>query len=326
MDDRADAALGRAISDTEAERADGSRPASRLGTDAGLRHGVIAGVVLTARPRQWAKNVLVFAAPATGGVLSHPSAVFEAIVAFLVLCIVSSGAYFINDVVDRAGDRQHPSKRFRPVAAGEISARSAVVIGATLLAAGSVAAFAGGELPLLIVVAGYVALALSYTFVLRNMVLLDIAAIAGGFLIRAIVGGVATDVPLSMWFLMVASFGSLFIATGKRYSELRQLGPGRSDQRPTLNEYTESYLRYIQYASSTVAISAYSLWAFEGVAGGSLWSELSIAPFVIGIFRYGFLLDQGQGGTPEEIVLRDRQLQLLGACWVSLVAIGVYLT
>jgi decaprenyl-phosphate phosphoribosyltransferase len=120
------------------------------------------------------------------------------------------------------------------------------------------------------VVASDVALALSYTFVLRNLVLLDIAAIAGGFLLRAIVGGVATDVPLSMLFLMVASFGSLFIATGKRYSELRELGPRRSDQRPTLNEYTEPYLRDIQNASFTVAISAYSLWAFEGVAGGSV--------------------------------------------------------
>jgi decaprenyl-phosphate phosphoribosyltransferase len=129
-----------------------------------------------------------------------------------------------------------------------------------------------------------------------------------------------------MWFLMVASFGSLFIATGKRYSELRQLGPGRPDQRPTLKEYTESYLRYIQYASSTVAISAYSLWAFEGAAGGSLWSELSIVPFVIGIFRYGLLLDRGEGATPEEILLRDGQLQLLGACWVGLVTIGVYFT
>ena len=326
MDDRADATLGRAVSDTEVERGDGPRPAYGRRTAAGQRRGVIAGIVVTARPRQWAKNVLVFAAPATGGVLSQASAVFEAIVAFLVLCIVSSGVYFINDAVDRAADRQHPSKRLRPVAAGEISARNAIVIGAALLATGSVAAFAAGELPLLTVVAGYLALAMSYTFVLRNMVLLDIAAIAGGFLIRAIVGGVATDVPLSMWFLMVASFGSLFIATGKRYSELRELGPRRSDQRPTLNEYTESYLRYIQYASSTVAISAYSLWAFEGVAGGSLWSELSIAPFVIGIFRYGFLLDRGQGATPEEILLRDRQLQLLGASWVGLVVIGVYLT
>jgi decaprenyl-phosphate phosphoribosyltransferase len=326
MDDRGNAALGRAVSDTDIERGDEPRPASRRRTGAGLRRGVIAGVVVTARPRQWAKNVLVFAAPATGGALSHPSAVFEAIVAFLVLCIVSSGAYFINDAVDRAADRQHPSKRLRPVAAGEISARNAVVIGATLLATGSIAAFAGGQLPLFTVVVGYLALALSYTFVLRNMVLLDIAAIAGGFLIRAIVGGVATDIPLSMWFLMVASFGSLFIATGKRYSELRQLGSRRSDQRSTLNEYTESYLRYIQYASSTVAISAYSLWAFEGAAGGSLWSELSIVPFVIGIFRYGFLLDRGQGGTPEEILLRDRQLQILGVTWVGLVVIGVYLT
>ena len=114
----------------------------------------------------------------------------------------------------------------------------------------------GGGPPLFIVVASVVALAMSYTFVLRNLVLLDIAAIAGGFLLRDIVGGVATDVPLSMLFLMVASFGSLFIATGKRYSELRELERQQSDQKPTLNEYTEPYLRYIQYASSTVAISA----------------------------------------------------------------------
>jgi decaprenyl-phosphate phosphoribosyltransferase len=326
MDDRADSARGGNLADAEVHPEDRRAPASRAKAeaDARSRRSVIRGVVITARPRQWAKNVLVFAAPATGGVLSDPSAALQATVAFLALCIVSSGVYFINDVVDVAFDLRHPTKRFRPVAAGELSGQKAALIGAILLVAGFTVAYVAGDSALWAVVAAYVALALSYTFIFRNMVLLDTVVIASGFLIRAIAGGVATGVPLSMWFLMVASFGSLFIATGKRFAELRELGLRRADQRSALTEYTEPFLRYMQYASSTVTISAYCLWAFEGAAGGSLWSELSIMPFVIGIFRYGLLLDRGEGGAPEDILLRDRQLQILGTIWVALVVIGVY--
>jgi decaprenyl-phosphate phosphoribosyltransferase len=285
----------------------------------------VRAVVATARPHQWTKNLLVFAAPVTGKALLESGALFSTIAAFFAFCLVSSGIYFLNDVVDASADREHHAKRLRPIAAGLISRRLGVVVGIIFLAAGLAVAMWGGGADLLGVMTGYVALFLAYTLVLRSIALLDLAAIAGGFLLRAVAGGVATGVPLSMWFLMVAGFGSFFLAAGKRRAEYLELGEERARHRASLDEYTEPYLRYIQYSTSAVAIAAYAQWAFEGPTGGSVWSELSIIPFVLGIFRYALLLEQGRGAAPEDVVLTDRPLLILGASWVVLVAVGVYL-
>jgi len=296
-----------------------------VATGESRRTGLTRAILSTARPRQWAKNVLVFGAPATGGVLLEPVPLLSAVAAFIAFCLVASGVYFFNDLVDVSADLQHPVKRLRPIASGLISRRLVVAIGSTLIAAGLGVGLGGGGAALLGVLAGYVGLSFVYSFFLRSIALLDLAAIAGGFLLRAVAGGVATDVPLSMWFLMVAGFGSLFLAAGKRHAEYVQLGEQRAKYRPSLDEYSEVYLRYIQYSSSTVAMAAYSLWAFEGAAGGSLWSGLSIIPFVLGIFRYALLLEKGRGETPEDVVLTDAPLLVLGFSWVLLVATGVYL-
>jgi decaprenyl-phosphate phosphoribosyltransferase len=282
-------------------------------------------IVSSARPRQWTKNILVFGAPATGGVLFEPGVLSSAVGAFVAFCLVASGIYYINDVVDAKADLQHPTKGLRPIASGVISRRLAVALGSIFVAAGMAVGLWVGGAPLVGVLAGYVALCLAYTFVLRNIALLDIAAIAGGFLLRAVAGGVATDVPLSMWFLIVAGFGSLFLAAGKRRAEYVRLGDERANHRPSMNDYSEAYLRYIQYSSSTITISAYTLWAFEGAVGGSLWSGLSIIPFVLGILRYALLLEKGGGETPEEVVLTDPQLIVMGVTWVLLVTTGIYL-
>ena len=291
---------------------------------ASWRAGRARAIVVTARPRQWAKNVLVLAAPATGSALTDGEALRSVAAAFVAFCLASSGAYFINDIVDRSADRAHPTKRYRPIAAGELPIRVAAVFGVGFVVAGlAVAMWAGGP-PLLGVVAAYVAVATAYTLVLRDIALLDLAAIASGFLLRAIGGGVAADVDLSMWFLMVAGFGSLFLAAGKRRAEFVALGDARGSHRASLHVYSESYLRYVQYASSTVAIGAYAQWAFEGPTGGNLWAELSIIPFVIGVFRYALLLDLGRGAAPEDVVLSDPALVTLGLSWALLVGLGVY--
>jgi decaprenyl-phosphate phosphoribosyltransferase len=303
-----------------------SRAGALRRTKTGSREaGHLRAIFVTARPRQWAKNVLVFGAPATGGVLLDPAPFLSALAAFIAFCLVASGIYFVNDVVDVASDRQHPTKRYRPVASGELSVPLAATIASVLIAAGLGVGLLGGGIALLGVLAGYVTLFAAYTLVLRNIALLDLAAVAGGFLLRAVAGGVATDVPLSMWFLMVAGFGSLFLAAGKRHAEYVQLGEARTNYRRSLGDYSEPYLRYIQYSASTVVIAAYSLWAFEGAAGGSLWSGLSIIPFVLGIFRYALLLEKGFGETPEDVVLTDPSLLVLGLGWVLLVVTGVYL-
>jgi decaprenyl-phosphate phosphoribosyltransferase len=285
---------------------------------------IVAAIVSTSRPRQWTKNLLVFGAPVTGGVLTDPGVLTSTLAAFIAFCFVASGVYHFNDIVDAATDRLHPTKRFRPIAAGRLSRRIAAAIGAILIIAGLAIGMWGGGIGLLGVLSAYVLLSAAYMAALRDIALIDLAAISGGFLLRAIAGGVATGVPLSMWFLMVAGFGSLFLAAGKRHAEYVQLGDARVDHRRSLLEYSEPYLRYVQYASSTVVMAAYALWAFEGVAGGSLWSELSIIPFVLGIFRYALLLEQGRGATPEDVVLSDGPLLILGAAWIVLVAVGVY--
>jgi decaprenyl-phosphate phosphoribosyltransferase len=281
-------------------------------------------IVSTARPRQWVKNLLVFGAPATGAVLTDLEAMGSVVAAFVAFCLAASGAYFFNDIVDEAGDRRHPTKRLRPIPSGEISHRTAMLVGGICVVLGLVVALLGGGLPLLGIVAAYVALTTSYVIVLRDVALLDLAAIAGGFLLRAVAGGVAAGVELSMWFLMVAGFGSLFLAAGKRRAEYVQLGDVRASHRASLHAYSEPYLRYVQYASSTVAIAAYAQWAFEGPTGGTTWSELSIIPFVIGVFRYALLLESGRGAAPEEVVLSDVPLLGMGAAWVILVGLGVY--
>jgi decaprenyl-phosphate phosphoribosyltransferase len=282
-------------------------------------------LLLAARPRQWAKNILVFGAPVTGGVLDNPARVAETGIAFIAFCAVASAVYYVNDLVDRMVDRAHPTKRSRPIADGRIAPWLAMLVAGMLTGGGLLVAFIGSK-DLGLVMVFYVILTLAYIFFLRNMVLMDIAAIAGGFVLRAAAGGVAVDVPLSRWFLMVTSFGAIFVAAGRRHAEYVKLGRDRAIHRPPLKEYSEPYLRYIQYCSSTIAIAAYSLWAFEGEAGGSLWSALSIFPFVIAVFRYALLLDAGRGETPEDLVFKDRALQVLGTLWVLCVAVGVYLT
>jgi decaprenyl-phosphate phosphoribosyltransferase len=291
------------------------------------RRGSLArGLVRTARPRQWVKNVLVFAAPGAAGVLGHPSVLLRTFAAFGIFCVTASGTYFVNDGLDHAADRHHPTKRFRPVASGVIPVNVALSVGVGLLAAGILLAFlVKGQLAL--VMAIYVAIQFAYSLWLKNEAVVDLAAVASGFVLRAIAGGVAAGVVLSNWFLIVASFGSLFMVAGKRHAEHLDLGEERVDHRATLGEYSLSFLRYVRSVASAVAIAGYCLWAFEkaSAAGhGAIWFQLSIAPFVLAVLRYALLLDAGQGGAPEDIVLGDRVIELMGAAWVFLFALGVY--
>jgi len=278
------------------------------------------------RPRQWLKNVLVFGAPAAAGVLSHRRDLLDSAAAFVVFCLAASGTYCVNDVVDRQADRLHPAKRFRPVASGKVSVPTALALGVTLLAASIGLCLAIGRPKVVVVVLAYVATTVAYSIWLKHEAVVDLGAVAAGFVLRAIAGGVATAVPLSNWFLIVACFGSLFMVTGKREAEIQALGDLGGGHRATLDTYTPSFLRYVRSVSSGVAMTAYCLWAFEKAHGasGAIWFELSIVPFVLGVLRYGLLVDAGKGGAPEEVVLGDRTLQILGAALGLLFALGVY--
>ncbi|MDQ6798083.1 MAG: decaprenyl-phosphate phosphoribosyltransferase [Actinomycetota bacterium] len=286
----------------------------------------LKGLVRTARPRQWSKNLLVFAAPGAAGVLTQVDEGARAAATFALFCVAASGAYFLNDALDVVADRGHPVKRSRPIAAGTVTVGLAKVLGVILLTVSGAGAWLLAGWPLAVVFAVYVALQPLYSLWLKHLVVIDLAAVASGFLLRAIAGGVAVDVPISKWFLIVASFGSLFMVAGKRQAEHLDLGRERGDHRSTLSTYSADYLRYVRSVSSTVAIAAYCLWAFEKAdpAVNPIWFQLSIVPFVLAILRYALLLDTGSGGTPEEIVLQDQALQALGLLWVLMFAVGVY--
>ena len=287
---------------------------------------MVGGIVQTMRPRQWVKNVLVFVAPAAAGILAHRRPLADSAAAFVVFCLAASGTYCINDVLDRNADRMHPTKRDRPIAAGVVPVPIAVVVGSLLLAAAMGGSAAIGRPKLAVVVVAYVATTLVYSAWLKHEPVVDLGAVAAGFVLRAIAGGVAANVPLSNWFLIVACFGSLFMVTGKREAEIKLLGDEGAGHRATLEDYTPSFLRYVRSVSSGVAMTAYCLWAFERAKGahGAIWYELSIVPFVLAILRYGLLVDAGHGGAPEDVVLEDRVLQLLGAVLLALFAVGVY--
>jgi len=285
---------------------------------------LVGGLIRSARPKQWVKNVLVGAAPLASGQIGELDVLFGTIVAFVSFCLVASSIYLINDVRDVDEDRRHPVKRSRPIAAGTVPARAAVVLAVVLLVGGLGLSLVA-SVYLTVTLGVYAVASLAYSMWLKHEPVIDIAVVASGFLLRAIAGGVAADIPLSQWFLLVASFGSLFMVAGKRYSELRELGPG-AETRRSLEGYSSSYLRFVWTLAATVTVAAYCLWAFEMAAQsvGVAWEAISIAPFVLSILRYAVDVDRGEAGEPEDIVLRDRGLQLLGVAWLLLFVLGVF--
>ncbi len=200
--------------------------------------------------------------------------------------------------------------------------RSALGLASVLLVVAlSVAASAGIELLLLIL--GYFMLQVGYALWLKHQPVVDLAVVTTGFLMRAVAGGLAADLPISQWFLLVAGFGSLFVVSGKRYSELHTLG-SEAGTRRSLVRYTASYLRFVWGVAAATTVMAYSLWAFEMTPpGGTPWYTISIAPFVIGLMRYAVDIDAGTAAEPEDILLADSFLRVVGLVWLGLFILGV---
>jgi decaprenyl-phosphate phosphoribosyltransferase len=273
------------------------------------------------RPRQWSKNLLVLAAPCAAGVIDRPLVAAQVAGAFVVLCLVSSATYLVNDVRDREQDRRHPRKRLRPVAAGELSPRTALRVAAVLALVGVAGATAITP-GLGAIACGYLALTASYSLWLRRVVVLDILAIAAGFVLRAIAGGVATDIYLSRWFVIVTASCAIYLVAAKRYAELREHA-GSSPARATLRRYSPGILRLTLLTSATVAGVAYTGWAFTRPSQ-LVWYGLSIAPFLLWLGRYAILVGTGAGQAPEELILRDRTLLALSITWSLLFLGSVY--
>ena len=296
------------------------------------RLSTIKGSINLLRPKQWIKNLLVFVAPAAGGVLLHRSILWHAAAAFGIFCLAASGTYCLNDAMDVEADRLHPTKRLRPIAAGIVPVGWAFAMAVALLAGSIVAAELLAGYDLAIVMALYAASNVAYSMGLKNEPILDLALVSAGFVLRAIAGGVATGVPLSNWFIIVASFGSLMVVTGKRMGETQLLSATPVEQaavRQTLGLYTTAFLRSVLVLSAGVTVTAYCLWAFERASEASaghqpIWFQLSIVPFVIALLHVVRLLDSGRGAAPEDLAIHDHRLQIYGASWIILFAVATY--
>jgi decaprenyl-phosphate phosphoribosyltransferase len=288
--------------------------------------GVLGGVLRTARPKQWVKNVLVFAAPFAASRLGDGDVLLNAALAFVAFSLVASSVYLINDALDVEADRAHPTKRNRPIAAGIVPVPVAFVAAVLFFAAGAAVGLAASW-QLLVVLAVYEAVQIGYCLGWKHQPVIDLCIVASGFLLRAIAGGAAAGIPLSQWFLLVTGFGSLFMVAGKRYAEMMLFERTGAKIRSSLKKYSASYLRFVWATSAAIMIMSYALWAWDarnGALNHSVWTVISIVPFVVAVLRYAVDVDQGNAGEPEEIALNDRVLQILGLAWVGSLIAAVY--
>ena len=260
--------------------------------------------------------------------LTHSASLWRAVAAFVLFSLVSSGTYFLNDALDVQADRLHATKRLRPIAAGIVPVPLGFAVAAVVLASGiGLGALVSWRLS--VVLAIYVGVQLAYSFALKHQPVYDLGCVAAGFVLRAIAGGVAIPVPVSEWFLIVATFGSLLMVTGKRVAEQAELGRDGGSHRVTLGLYSPTFLRTVLAISAGGAIVGYCLWAFSlqtalAHHADPIWYQLSIVPMLLALLRYTFLVEDGRGARPEDLVLSDRSLVVLGACWAALFGLGVY--
>lgn len=284
------------------------------------------GIIAELRPRQWIKNLLVLAAPVAAGIFDESDTAWRAAVAFVCFSAAASATYIVNDIRDREADRRHPTKCRRPIAAGRVSVPVALVVAGVLLIGGVVGAFALRAAFGWTIVA-YLVLTTTYSLWLKRLPILDIVAVAAGFVLRAVGGAAATDVPISEWFFIVISFGALFMVAGKRAGESAELGEGAGAVRAVLDEYSPSFLTYLRAVFSGGTLIAYCLWAFssaEQAEQGAILFQLSIVPFAVAILRYALLLDRGEGAEPETLILSDRTLMFSAGVWAIIYGCAIY--
>lgn len=289
------------------------------------RRGRARTLLALARPRQWIKNALVVAAPGAAGALGRDGVLGRVLLAGVAFCLISAGIYALNDVRDREEDRNHPRKRLRPVASGELTPLEATLTGAGWLVAGL--ALCAVISPVLAAVgAGYVVLTVSYNWLWRNVPVLDLTALAAGFVLRAVAGGAAAPVSLSRWFLLVVTFAAVFAASGKRLGELMRVRATGGSVRRVLRHYGVGGLRAVLVLSGAGATCAYGMWALSVADPGVPWRALTTIPFVVCLLRYGHLVLRGAGEAPEEVIVSDRLLALGGLIWLVLFALSVNAT
>ena len=300
-----------------------AQPAAPASVADQVRRWLVAAVE-TARPRQWPKNLLVFAAPLAGASLGRDDGLGYALAAAAAFTAASAAVYFANDVIDAGRDRQHPQKRFRAVASGRLPAAHAVVL--AVLAA-IVAVSSGlwiGEPRLSVIIAAYLVLSLLYGLVLKHVPVIELIFVATGFVLRALGGAVATHVPPSAWFLLVCSLGALMVAIAKRYTELSMLGDRAIRHRPVMRYYRLPWLRGGQRLVSLAMIVSYLLWAAgEHSTWMRAWHLASVVPLTAALIRFDRLAGRAGGRPVEDLIVRDPGMAGCELAWLLLFAVGL---
>jgi decaprenyl-phosphate phosphoribosyltransferase len=277
----------------------------------------------TSRPRQWPKNLLVFAAPLAGASLGRRDGLLYAMVAAAAFGFASVAVYFVNDVADAERDRRHPRKRHRPVAAGELPKQHAIALGAGCALAGLAAGLLIAEPLLIAAVAAYLGLSFLYSWKLKQIPVIELLFVASGFLLRVLGGAAATHVPPSGWFLLVCSLGALGVALAKRYSELTSLGAEASRHRPVMRWYRPAALRLSQIVVGAAMIAAYLAWAAEQHPGARPWHLASALPLAAALVRFGYLTGRRTVAPVEDMLTRDGPMLACEACWLALFVAGL---
>jgi 4-hydroxybenzoate polyprenyltransferase len=301
-------------------------PSPAASIDVGPR-GRFASLFHTARPEQWTKNLLVFAGLIFAGRLFDLDATARALGAFAIFCGLSAAAYLLNDVIDRKADQQHPLKRSRPIASGELSVATALTAAGLIGAAALLSAFAL-SLQFALSALAYLVLCVGYSVVLKHIVILDVLTIAAGFVLRSIAGAVVLSVPFSSWLLVCTTLLALFLALSKRRHELMLLGDNATWHRRILQEYSPYLLDQMISVVTASTLIAYSVYATSADTAARLGtSRLGFTiPFVLyGIFRYLYLVHQKSGGgSPSAMLLTDKPLLACVALWTASVVLLLY--
>lgn len=287
----------------------------------------VSALITLSRPRQWVKNVLVLAAPVAAGRVTEAETLGRSLLTLLAFTLMASGVYWINDALDATADRLHPTKRRRPIAAGVIPVRVALIGGFALQLVALMIAWFTVNPVLAGVLGGYALLQLAYSVRLKRVPVAELMVVASGFVIRALAGGVATDIVLTEWFLIVTSFGALFVVAGKRYAESLAMGDLAGEHRSVLDAYPQAFLQQVVGVCLAVTLLAYCLWAFRTstiVTATSLWLAMSVVPVTLIALRYLLLVAAGRTGEPEDLLLRDRVIAIGAAVTAGMVLFGLY--
>jgi len=284
----------------------------------------LSAVFREARPRQWPKNLLVFAAPLAGETTGRPDGLAFALLAALAFLCASASVYFVNDIMDVERDRRHPVKCNRPIACGDLPVRDAMVIAAILGVVAIGTGFVIGTPMLSAVTGGYLLSSTFYSTRGKHIPYLEMILVASGFVLRVLAGAVATMVPPSPWFLAVCSLGAFSVAVAKRYAELTSLGDEAVKHRPVTRWYKGSTIRVIQVIVATAMIATYLTWAAGEAADTSYWHLVSAVPLSLALARFAMLTGRRTVRPVEDMITRDGLMIACEVAWLALFIVGLY--